>query len=595
MHKIQVFKLKSTKGQGFALWDTLLLVALVAALLVVAFVSQQSRMHWHQAQDQDATLLWADQQVAGFAVSHLRLPCPDINDDGLEDCGAGSLSGLLPVKTLGLKADAATRGPVRILYDMLRPGSMDPALLESYFEPQKWDGSKYSYGTANGLDFCGKLADIVSGNPSAVAYTVGLKRRDGETDLQRSHSASDLSNSLSCITTMSSVNGIALAVDVVNEVLDQQSSTKDAAVITIAFNILHIALTGIDVALAAIGMAASVTALGVASGLLAGAIASCVVLVGCALIPVYTAAVVAAGVAIGLFATAIALGAVAIATLVASTALAIDVAIKTGNDPGDQTLDVDLDQVKDAAQAAADKATEEENKLNNLRNQRDAAYNAQLAAYNQVYNLANGQHAADVNAAVSAARALDNAQLVYDQAKGERDEASKRVNDLNDALTYQQNECANANLPDEQYKCDTVPRIQDRIAQAQQDLASKQSALNNATTQLNDATAAYNTAWDKVRNDFGEVGFCWLFPVEVSCAIDDYRSKYLKWKKAVAAYDGQVQIAADARTSANQAWDAYVQMRDGNTPGNTGSGSAITVWAGAEAILKQADANGVVE
>ncbi|MGB8635242.1 MAG: hypothetical protein WCD66_02465 [Rhodanobacteraceae bacterium] len=600
MSKLQPFKLKSEKG--FALWDTLLLVALIGALLLVAFVSQHARSQMHLAQDQDATLLWADQQVAGFTSSHLRLPCPDTNNDGLEDCGSGTTSGLLPVQTLGLKADAATRGPVRILYSLLRPSGMDPTVLESYFEPEMWDGTKYSYGTANGLDFCRKLADIVAGNSAAVAYTVGLKRLDGEGDLKRSRSVSDLSNNLSCITTMSSVNGIALAVDVVNEVLAQQESTKQAAIITIAFNVLHIALTAIDVSLAAIGLAASITALGVASGLLAGAIASCVVLVGCALIPPYTAAVVAAGVAIGLYGVAIGLGAAAIVALVVSTGLAIDVAIKTGNDPGDQTLDVNLSDIEQAAIDAENTAASEEAKATAAYNTMIQAQNTKNSDHSYVVALADyydaqNTHDPDVNAALSAAETLDNASQARDQAQGELDQANDRVAKMTDAYSQQQTSCAGANLPDEQYKCDAVPEVYDRLVQAQQDVPVKQAALNSANTQLSTATTNYNNALAKVRTDFGEPASCGAFSnLYVSCSINKYKDDYLKWLKAKEAYQVQHENALKARDSAIKARDAYNQIKaQYENPGTTPTGSAITVWAGAEAILKQADANGVVE
>ena len=604
MFNLQPFRLKAHKARassGFALWDTLLLVALIGALLLVAFVSQQSRVHLHKAQEQAATLLWADQQVAGFSSSHLRLPCPDTNNDGLEDCAGNAVDGLLPVRTLGLKADAATRGPVRILYNMLRPPGMDPAVLASYFEPEMWDGTKYNYGTANGLDFCRKLADVVAANAAAVAYTVGLKRLDGEPDLERSHSASDLSNNLSCITTMSSVNGIALAVDVVNEVLSQQQSTHDAAIITIAFNALHIVLTAIDISLNAILMAASIAALGVASGLLAGAVASCIVLVGCAFIPVYTAAVTFAAVSIGLFGVAIGLGVAAIVTLVVSTALAIEVAIKTGNDPGDQTLDVDLDQVKQAALDSATKATEEENKVTAFYNDMINKQNAKNLAYDRVYSSAQSadpddDYDADVNAAMAAAIAYNNASQALDTAQGELDQANDDVSSMIDAYAKQQDDCANAEPKRKPYICDAVPKVLDRLHAAQQKAAVKLTARNNAANQFNVASAAYTTAMNKISDDFGDATICWLFPgLGVYCGIEDYRQKYLLWQKSIAAYNVQRETAIKARASANQAWAAYVQMRDQGLPGATGSGGAITVWAGAEAILRQADANGVVE
>ncbi|MGA7296517.1 MAG: hypothetical protein WBW92_03260 [Rhodanobacteraceae bacterium] len=598
MFKLQPFKLKSEKG--FALWDTLLLVALIGALLLVAFVSQHARSQMHLAQDQDATLLWADQQVAGFTSSHLRLPCPDTNNDGLEDCGSGTTSGLLPVQTLGLKADAATRGPVRILYSLLRPSGMDPTVLESYFEPEMWDGTKYSYGTANGLDFCRKLADIVAGNSAAVAYKVGLTRLDGEGDLERTRSVSDLSNNLSCITTMSSVNGIALAVDVVNEVLSQQQSTHDAAIITIAFNVLHIILTGIDVALAAIGLANSIATLAEASVALAAAIASCIVLVGCAEIPPFTAAVIAAGLAIGFSGAAIAAGAIAIGLLVASTASATDVAIKTGNDPhSDTTLDVDLGTMEQAAIDAENQATTEENRaaasyttMLQKQNERDAARNHVI----QLADAADPGNTYDpkVNAALAAAVTLDNARVAQDQAQGDLDQANKLVTDLTNTYGLVQTECANATLPAEQYKCDAVTRVHTKLVAAQQDVPLKQAALTSANTQANAAQTAYNNARNAVYNAFHPSHPA--AALNIYNAIDEYRKKYAQWQQARNGYNLQLTAAQKARNSATQARAAYEQLKfNYEHPGTTPTGNAIMVWSGAEAILKQADANGVVE
>lgn len=590
---------------GFALWDTLLLVALIAALLAAAFVSQQSRLQLHRSEQQAATLLWADQHVAGFATSHLRLPCPDTNDDGLEDCAAGATDGWLPIRTLGLQADAAVRGPVRIKYgSVLRPSGMDLAQLESYFEPETWDGTKYSYGTANGLDFCAKLRDV---GDSATAYKLRLVRKDGEPDLVRTHAALDLRHQLSCITTMSSVNGIALAVDVVNEVIDQQASTKEAAIIAIAFNVLHIALAAIDVSLAAIGLAASITALGVASGLLSGAIASCVVLVGCALIPPYTAAVVAAGVAIGLFGTAIALGAAAIVTLAIATATAADVAIKAGLDPGSAGGDVqvDLGQQEQAVINAENKATEQEAEaaqrytdMVNAENAKNTARNT-IQAWTQI-NDPSDQYDPDVNAAIAASEDLDTALQARDQAQGDLDQANDRVSKLSDAYTQQQAACASANLPDEQYKCDAVPEVYNRLQAAQDDVPVKQDALNTAATQLAADQAAYDSALQQLQTDFGGTPCNPLVPSMPSCLIqtylNDYKDKYLAWMKAKAAYTVQKANAEKARESATNARNAYNDMvAQSQNPGSTPSGNGLQVWSGAEAILKHADANGVVQ
>lgn len=572
---------------GFGLWDSLLLVALVAVMLVAAFVSQQARTHLRTAEQQSATLLWADQQVAGFVASHLRLPCPDSNGSGLEDCTSGVQQGLLPLVTLGLQANAATRGPVRIKYNLQRPPGMDPGLLESYFEPQQWDGTLYDYGTSNGLDLCGKLVDIVNADPGAVAYSVALTREDGIPDLVKQHSTSDLASSLNCITTMSSVNGIALAVDVVNEVIDQQSSTNDAAVITIAFNVLHMALASIDAISAAVGLAASIATEVASAAALAGAIASCIVLVGCAFIAPYTAAVAAAAVAIGLYATTIALDAAAFVVLAVSTGLAIDVAIKTGNAPGNQTASVDLTQQEQAAESAEQTATDAENDAAAAQVTLQNALAARDLAYQQVIGLAQGS---TIDTVLAAAVTLDNATSAQAQAQGNFDQANDRVTDLTASYTQAQASCASANLPSEQYKCDAVSQVNANLVQAQQNVTVTQTALTAANQQVVDATTAYNNAKTAVATAFPG-----LWVLSLQSAIDGYRDAYAVWQKDTDAYNTQEQRALDARSNATQARAAYNQLVASQAAGPTPTGSGIQVWAGAEAILKQADANGVVE
>jgi len=57
----------------------------------------------------------ADDAVTGFAAIQFRLPCPDTNHDGREDCGNGTV-GTLPYVTLGLPDARASR----IRYGVLR-------------------------------------------------------------------------------------------------------------------------------------------------------------------------------------------------------------------------------------------------------------------------------------------------------------------------------------------------------------------------------------------------------------------------------------------------------------------------------------------
>lgn len=586
---------------GFALWDVLLLVALIASILLAIFLIQQSRTELRTVEQRNAKLVWADQLVAGFASSNLRLPCPDTNNDGIEDCGAGAITGRLPLVSLGLKADAAIRGPQEIFYSVTRPdAARDIAQLSSLFEPVEWDGTRYAYAAVNGLDFCQKLAN----NTTAVAYTVEVKQDAGEANLVKQRRADDLANSMSCVTTMMSVNGVALAVDVVNEVLDEQESIREAAIIMIAFNVLHIVLAGIDVALAAINLATSIAMLATASSALAGAIASCIVLVGCAFIPVYTAAVVAAVIAITLSGVAIALGAVGIGALVYSTVLAIEVAIATGNSPGDQTLDVDLaDQLQTVIDLEA-QATQDEAEAAAALTQRQqtlTARNNALTAINTILANNGNANATQVNAGVTASVAYNNARVAQTQAQGVFDDAVKKLNDLNTAVTNSIANCASANLPQEQYKCNAVAKVQERQVIAQQAYNTAQTNLTAANAQVTTTNTAYETARNTVlglTNVYGTASvyipiFDFTF---INNRFDEYRDAYYNWQRAADSYAVLSQKALDTRAAAIQARADYNQLLyNSQNPGSVPTGSAVVVWAGAEAILEQSDANGEVE
>lgn len=593
---------------GFGLWDSLLLVMLVATLLAVAFITQQAHLQQRIVEQQAATVRWADRRVTGFVMSHLRLPCPDSNDDGYEDCGAGA--GWLPLLTLGLKADAAVRGPVRIKYNPFRPAGMDPTQLSSYFEPWNWKHEAYSYGTSNGLDLCAKLVDIVSANAGAVLWSVAIERRDGMPDLVRSHAAADLSRRLGCNTALYSVNGIALAVDVVKEVQAQRQKTHDDSVVTIAMNAVEMALIAVDITMAAIDLASSVAALSIASGLLAGAIASCVVLVGCAFIPVYTAAVVLAGVSIGLFGVAIGLAAAGLATLIVATVQVAKVANMTGG-AMDNSVDVDpqvlYDAAVDADNEAADALAERNQAYQDMQNAQSDMQSIKQDVYDLAETLDPDDHYdALVNTAMQKARARVEAHRAEGVAHGAYDEASKKVDKLEDSLAEMQDRCASPppDTPEDlaDFYCDSVPKIQQWLQDGIADRDAKYTAWQDADAQFqaakSDCSAARLDVYSAFYNDThydNSSPITFLQAYALWIRIGSYRVAYRDWQGAADYYHASQVALQKANAAAASAWDAYNNLVNQDKPGGVESGSGIQVWQGAEAILEQADANGALE
>lgn len=608
---------------GFALWDVLLLVTLIASIFLAIFLIQQSRVQLRTVQERNASLLWADNKVAGFAAANLRLPCPDNNNDGNEDCGA--TSGTLPFLTLGLRADAAVRGALQIKYSVLAAAAtdLDLRVLDSQFEPFKWDstnsnfGDNYAYGAVNGLDFCLKLEKTLDyedvpdprngvtgvGNANAVAYSLAVAQRQGIPDLTRSRNVSNLANALGCLTTMSSVNAISLAVEVVNEVQDEQASIRDSAIIMIAFNVFNIAMAALDVAMAAVGLANAIVTLAAASAALAVAVGTCIVLVGCAFIPVYTAAVVAASIAIGLFAAAIVASALAIGALVYSTVLAVEVAIATGISPGNTTPSVDLPAILLTVQQAEAQATADElaatNAFNALQQDitdRNNALNNITAARN--FYDPGGTRDVERNAAIAASDAHNLARVAKNNADGAVTSTKRTYDDLQATLVTAEAACAAAILPAEKYKCDSRDSIRNDRDAALVLYNNALAARTAADTQLTNALNAYNTALTNLRNAYNA-----QVPAPPGVAgqvivdrVNTYHDEDFQWLNSTASYAALQNTAVKSRASAVVARNSYNDLvTQVNNGGTLPSGSAVVAWAGAEAILQQSDDNGEVE
>lgn len=94
----------------------------------------------------------SEQAVLGFAMRSHRLPCPDVDGDGLEDCDAANVQGELPLRSLGLAT------PVRLRYGVYRAASVsavvdaDLATAQQRYTPVLPPVA--SVTVLNGLDIC---------------------------------------------------------------------------------------------------------------------------------------------------------------------------------------------------------------------------------------------------------------------------------------------------------------------------------------------------------------------------------------------------------------------------------------------------------
>ncbi|MGA7296516.1 MAG: prepilin-type N-terminal cleavage/methylation domain-containing protein [Rhodanobacteraceae bacterium] len=93
----------------------------------------------------------AEDALTGFALAHSRLPCPDTNGDGLEDCGGTASIGRLPQRTLGQIL------PYSLRYGVNRLGNDLTTLTDRYIPIIP--GAAPAIEPLNGLDMCIALRD----------------------------------------------------------------------------------------------------------------------------------------------------------------------------------------------------------------------------------------------------------------------------------------------------------------------------------------------------------------------------------------------------------------------------------------------------
>ncbi len=543
---------KVTKQFGFSLWE-LSIVMLIMIGLFVALVSVMPYIVKRENVEVDKSILFKiDEQLLGFVATHARLPCPDVAPyDGNENCGTSNSTGAIPYKALGLNEDYAGVGSIPVQYAVYRnttnaTSPADLANITNLFNPTDSHGTVTTINNINGLDFCTAIAngkastfssafahisfpDTTTRSVPYVLATAGLANKDGGTSpfdglnataaldfesANRAHDAEyddtvftksfdELADTLNCDTAQRSLNLMADGKATHEENLAQadnlEANAELAAIITGAQILLGIANT----AMAAFTLAAAVTTLATASSLLAGAIASCVVLVGCALIPVYTAGVVASTVAIVAAGVAVGLNVAALIAQAVALGLVIDVALRAGaqislpeesTDPNDpnatmsneelaieirqQAEDLKLDaaekviSARDQINRARGSALTIRNRFNTIKAQTQLLEDSRIAINDGLFNSyslsADSQAATNVNQATTA----------YNNTVSARNNA----NDAVSALGAQ----ANSGFPFFQI---SYPNVNFPLAESHLNLADPK--MTTAATNINNLKNSY--------------------------------------------------------------------------------------------------------
>jgi type II secretory pathway pseudopilin PulG len=671
------------RQRGFSLWEIAVLLGVLGLAIVAGFALLNAGQQKQIESDRLTLLAAADKAVSGFAARTGRLPCPDTVGDGSENCAAGVQKGWLPTaalgdlgadRALGLDVSAPERGILRVRYVVYRgagAGGVDLAnrAIPDRFNPSNWDKSQYTLGNLGVLDFCKGLSVAGAAAPAAgaayvngagggvinVAYALseGGIDRDGDgspfdalnanlavpglesparaadanyDDRVLARSFSDLGFALDCAQTTRSLDAFGAAVDVYNEVDSQKQWAKDFAAILTAVNATKSAVSGVQTGMSIAAMSVSVTNIGVISAVLAADIASCVVLVGCFLIPIDTvalnfaiAAAVASGVAIAANATALALN----VTATVKTGIVVGKA-NAALDPSSTDLNSLLPLMLQASNDAATTATTARAKATAARSDANAALAAYNASVTNLYAIAHqtdttGAHDALLAAALTAWQTYTAASFAYDDASAiagkKHDQADATAAAIPAAQTdYNTKQAAYLADPTDVTKqllrdssLDALNQLTAQAAQLALDAAALDATAATKLTDRDNKLTAYNTARDAAVNAYPDAYkpsiFCSIqngsyptLPLGLPCnfffssfATDAYTQYAIKNRGAT-----QLETTATAdEANAAAALQSYLDIQAAIAAANaSGTGVPIVIWSDPTPFLNAADATG---
>ncbi len=150
---------------GFSLWEMALWLTFLGGLASVVLMSLNLFMPQARSVDQARLLDRADKQIQSFLLFNGRLPCPDVNGDGLEGsagvCALSETIGTYPWRTMGFKSAPDSRGVARLSYGVYRNSgaSADLAVASDLFNPTTSRAVVTTFGQINALDMCGALSN----------------------------------------------------------------------------------------------------------------------------------------------------------------------------------------------------------------------------------------------------------------------------------------------------------------------------------------------------------------------------------------------------------------------------------------------------
>ena len=321
------------KQNGLGMLEVLLFISILGGLAATGYLEWQSRETIKTAREERQSLSQADTALLTFATVNHRLPCPDIDRDGLEDCASNAQKGWLPSLTLQLAgADpGVSTGQLRYLlqrgaptptptFDLASDGDDWRPLEYDDGSPANFDamrkttatGGSYQVGIRTLADLCQRLAvgsgttlapgmaQVRSSPPRAVAYAVvhpGIADKDNNGSLFEGANATAVGDSVedparaplladyddrvlersftslqaafNCQPLLQSINTVALGLDVIDQVEDMRKGNMASAIKSMVFATTAAVMTGVELTVTVIE-AISETGNGVVAGTACG-------------------------------------------------------------------------------------------------------------------------------------------------------------------------------------------------------------------------------------------------------------------------------------------------------------------------------------
>lgn len=167
--------MKTHRQSGFSLLEMALTLAVLGFLFAMVPMTLSVLNSAQSASPSLERKKLAVNSAVGFIVQHDRLPCPDANGDGYENCN-GTRSGRYPWRTVGLGQPLVNDSGFPFQYAVYQHAAANLVALQSSYQPSLLSGAAPLQ--SNALDFCqglrlGVSGGLQTGEASVQAHTGG--------------------------------------------------------------------------------------------------------------------------------------------------------------------------------------------------------------------------------------------------------------------------------------------------------------------------------------------------------------------------------------------------------------------------------------